>query len=170
MLLGARYPTIVKSTVSRRPNRPPESGCGRPRLGFAVKRRVTLGCHSSYKSAFAPVSLFFFLTASRERRQKKKIELVGYWPTFSFVLSRIFPPRSQSKVSRPPKGCSEYYILDSVNGYDPSAGSPTETLLRLLLPLKDQVRASFSPAVDSLSLRELPPESRKPDGPVRRPH
>jgi len=31
--------------------------------------------------------------------------------------------------------------------YDPSAGSPTETLLRLLLPLKDQVRPSFSLAV-----------------------
>ena len=26
---------------------------------------------------------------------------------------------------------------------DPSAGSPTETLLRLLLPLNDQVRAAF---------------------------
>lgn len=33
------------------------------------------------------------------------------------------------------------------NVYDPSAGSPTETLLRLLLPLKDQVRPSFSLAV-----------------------
>ena len=31
--------------------------------------------------------------------------------------------------------------------YDPSAGSPTETLLRLLLPLKDQVRPSFSSTV-----------------------
>ena len=28
-------------------------------------------------------------------------------------------------------------------GNDPSAGSPTETLLRLLLPLNDQVWASF---------------------------
>ena len=28
-------------------------------------------------------------------------------------------------------------------GNDPSAGSPTETLLRLLLPLNDQVRPSF---------------------------
>ena len=27
-------------------------------------------------------------------------------------------------------------------GNDPSAGSPTETLLRLLLPLNDQVRSS----------------------------
>ena len=31
------------------------------------------------------------------------------------------------------------------NSNDPSAGSPTETLLRLLLPLNDQVRASSRP-------------------------
>ena len=35
--------------------------------------------------------------------------------------------------------CSFFAIL----GYDPSAGSPTETLLRLLLPLSAPVRASF---------------------------
>jgi len=29
-------------------------------------------------------------------------------------------------------------------GNDPSAGSPTETLLRLLLPLSDRVRINFS--------------------------
>ena len=33
----------------------------------------------------------------------------------------------------------------SSTGNDPSAGSPTETLLRLLLPLNDQVRASSRP-------------------------
>jgi hypothetical protein len=30
-------------------------------------------------------------------------------------------------------------------GNDPSAGSPTETLLRLLLPLNDQVWTTFQP-------------------------
>ena len=30
-------------------------------------------------------------------------------------------------------------INELMNGNDPSAGSPTETLLRLLLPLNDQV-------------------------------
>jgi hypothetical protein len=43
---------------------------------------------------------------------------------------------------------------------DPSAGSPTETLLRLLLPLDDQVRAIFrtrGAVAGSL-------------GPVQRPH
>ena len=32
--------------------------------------------------------------------------------------------------------------LEHVN--DPSAGSPTETLLRLLLPLNNQVRSTFA--------------------------
>jgi hypothetical protein len=30
-------------------------------------------------------------------------------------------------------------VLDFISVNDPSAGSPTETLLRLLLPLNDQV-------------------------------
>lgn len=47
------------------------------------------------------------------------------------------------------------------DGNDPSAGSPTETLLRLLLPLNDQVWSSFRHAGATLEpLRE----------PVRRPH
>ena len=46
-------------------------------------------------------------------------------------------------------------------GNDPSAGSPTETLLRLLLPLNDQVWTSF----------RQPGATREPPGaPVRRPH
>ena len=50
------------------------------------------------------------------------------------LAPREFPPREDTQ---------RYSI-----GYDPSAGSPTETLLRLLLPLKDQVRTSFSLAVN----------------------
>ena len=34
---------------------------------------------------------------------------------------------------------------------DPSAGSPTETLLRLLLPLNDQVRLSFQHAAATVA-------------------
>jgi len=45
-------------------------------------------------------------------------------------------------------------------GNDPSAGSPTETLLRLLLPLNDRVWPTFRPWV---VVADLP-------GPVRRPH
>lgn len=44
---------------------------------------------------------------------------------------------------------------------DPSAGSPTETLLRLLLPLNDQVRASSRPTA--------PPVKGGPR-PIRGPH
>lgn len=45
---------------------------------------------------------------------------------------------------------------------DPSAGSPTETLLRLLLPLDDQVRFSF---------RATGAEAETPaEGTIRRPH
>lgn len=43
---------------------------------------------------------------------------------------------------------------------DPSAGSPTETLLRLLLPLNDRVWIAFRPWV---VVADLP-------GPVRKPH
>ena len=43
---------------------------------------------------------------------------------------------------------------------DPSAGSPTETLLRLLLPLNDRVWTTFRPWV---AVARLP-------GPVRKPH
>jgi hypothetical protein len=45
-------------------------------------------------------------------------------------------------------------------GNDPSAGSPTETLLRLLLPLNDSVWATFQLEVVVANLLE----------PVRRPH
>jgi hypothetical protein len=49
---------------------------------------------------------------------------------------------------------------DPVLGNDPSAGSPTETLLRLLLPLNDQVCTTFRLWVVVADLPE----------PVRRPH
>ena len=40
-------------------------------------------------------------------------------------------------------------VLDSAN--DPSAGSPTETLLRLLLPLSDKVHQTFHGNVQELN-------------------
>lgn len=49
-------------------------------------------------------------------------------------------------------------VLQLIN--DPSAGSPTETLLRLLLPLNDRVWITFRPWV---VVADLP-------GPVRKPH
>lgn len=52
------------------------------------------------------------------------------------------------KMRRPSFGVFVFpviFFLVASTGNDPSAGSPTETLLRLLLPLNDQVRASSRP-------------------------
>jgi hypothetical protein len=51
------------------------------------------------------------------------------------------PPKQHSIVN---KGW-EIYPEGHELGNDPSAGSPTETLLRLLLPLNDQVWTTFRP-------------------------
>ena len=47
------------------------------------------------------------------------------------------PPRSDTSSRR--LRINEYTRCGKKIGDDPSAGSPTETLLRLLLPLNDQV-------------------------------
>ena len=49
------------------------------------------------------------------------------------------PPKQRYKFT---KGC------EINSGNDPSAGSPTETLLRLLLPLNDRVRITFRSRVE----------------------
>ena len=46
------------------------------------------------------------------------------------------------------------FELDSAN--DPSTGSPTETLLRLLLPLSDKVHETFQRSVQKLSTASVP--------------
>lgn len=73
------------------------------------------------------------------------------------------PPRRQTPAehikTHPQKNHSFQSSATIVN--DPSAGSPTETLLRLLLPLNDQVWSSFRYAG----------ATREPlRAPVRRPH
>ena len=50
---------------------------------------------------------------------------------------------------------------ETLNVNDPSAGSPTETLLRLLLPLDSQVRSSSRPAHGG---------PKAPAGPIQGPH
>ena len=47
--------------------------------------------------------------------------------------------RARSLARRPTRGGSLARGVEGFRGNDPSAGSPTETLLRLLLPLNDQV-------------------------------
>ncbi|KAK9080926.1 hypothetical protein Syun_031892 [Stephania yunnanensis] len=53
----------------------------------------------------------------------------------------------------------------SINN-DPSAGSPTETLLRLLLPLNDKVRGLL--ATSSAANRRASPRSEHFTGPFNR--
>ena len=52
-------------------------------------------------------------------------------------------------------------VSGETNVNDPSAGSPTETLLRLLLPLDSQVRSSSRPAHGG---------PKAPAGPIQGPH
>ena len=56
-------------------------------------------------------------------------------------LSRAGPALYPLAFQFPSAGTQIQALSD---GNDPSAGSPTETLLRLLLPLNDQVRPSFA--------------------------
>ena len=41
--------------------------------------------------------------------------------------------------------------IGNIRANDPSAGSPTETLLRLLLPLSDKVHSTFRSNVQELN-------------------
>ena len=88
-------------------------------------------------------------------------------PAIRSVVARVTGFSFVSFIHTHTRSTSElvYTTYEMKNGYDPSAGSPTETLLRLLLPLKDQVRPSFSPAVNRNDARELPPEHQTPTGP-----
>jgi hypothetical protein len=58
---------------------------------------------------------------------------------FEMSYRRANPPRKHTV--RKDKGCTVRGCLDLLKVFDndPSAGSPTETLLRLLLPLNDRV-------------------------------
>jgi hypothetical protein len=57
---------------------------------------------------------------------------------FGVGLSKEINPDIAHKVDMDLKKCHKTLIMN-----DPSAGSPTETLLRLLLPLNDQVWMTF---------------------------
>ena len=51
---------------------------------------------------------------------------------------------SNEKVTLQAWYCLQWVVFIMLtNGNDPSIGSPTETLLRLLLPLNDQVWSTF---------------------------
>ena len=126
------------------------------------------------------------IAGRRELHRRRKIMYISL--SFSthiqravfFSLARQTPEYRGPQRTSPPsvRDFSVFYTITShtrvyeikaKNGYDPSAGSPTETLLRLLLPLKDQVRTFFSPDVNrNLASPERP--AMNPDGPVQSPH
>ena len=64
--------------------------------------------------------------------QSSKRTFTTAWRCHMFV-KRLNIRSSQSKL------CSLRQLKDLNRANDPSAGSPTETLLRLLLPLSDKV-------------------------------
>ena len=61
---------------------------------------------------------------------------------FSFI-SRDRQHKFQTKTNSQRVGWLLNHIQNVIFFNDPSAGSPTETLLRLLLPLNDQVCPTF---------------------------
>lgn len=59
----------------------------------------------------------------------------------------------------PPAWYSSQWCCQKTNGNDPSAGSPTETLLRLLLPLNAQVWESSKATVEIKNLERPRPNT-----------
>lgn len=90
------------------------------------------------------IHLFFALRPLRECCKNKEFDTPG---------DARAPPKQQVVSSH------RVWELNKLDN-DPSAGSPTETLLRLLLPLNDRVWKAFRPWV---VVAHLP-------GPVRMPH
>ena len=74
---------------------------------------------------------------------------------FGVDVSKEINPDIAHKVDMDLKKCHKTLIMN-----DPSAGSPTETLLRLLLPLNDQVWITFQSLAAVASCQS----------PIRKPH
>ncbi len=66
--------------------------------------------------------------------RKKHIGVAQVGPTSHLKLVVV-----KLLLVTPPAWYDSQWCCQKTNGNDPSAGSPTETLLRLLLPLNDQV-------------------------------
>src|SRR3954452_4787406 len=123
-------------------------------------------CNSHYVSHFAA----FFIDARTKRSVVESFDLLYKLlreanDDEEYRSSDGLPPtggrRGPGRATRRSNGevGSQWLgVLQLCN--DPSAGSPTETLLRLLLPLNDRVWIAFRPWV---VVADLP-------GPVRKPH
>jgi hypothetical protein len=96
------------------------------------------------------VVVFFFLIKKKEEARKEKEKKTTTISQFFFLVGGFYPPQQKKKKEKevsfpllfsflPPTVHMVCVIIG--NGFidDPSAGSPTDTLLRLLLPLNDQV-------------------------------
>ena len=73
---------------------------------------------------------------------------------FGADLSKEIKPDIAHKVDMDLKKCHKTLIMN-----DPSAGSPTETLLRLLLPLSNQVWTTFQYTNTTRELHQRPVRS-----------
>ena len=67
--------------------------------------------------------------ARQQERSRKTVQL--------HPVTLEFPSKDISPHPEPHKRNAQWFVWMRAN--DPSAGSPTETLLRLLLPLSDKV-------------------------------
>jgi hypothetical protein len=80
------------------------------------------------------VSKWFLSTQTKAQSEQKELATKTALPSRS--LERILV---KAKNPKPLKGKRFTVVYTWIRDNDPSAGSPTETLLRLLLPLNDQV-------------------------------
>ena len=112
-----------------------------------------MGTKRSIVERLVPLIFFFFLLIEQKRGQGWAKKRGKTWkPTQGQRLG-------QTRV---------YVFCLDVCVNDPSAGSPTETLLRLLLPLNDQVWTSFRRVMASPpghgDHRESPVQDRQSEG------
>ena len=108
-------------------------------------------CRSHYVSHFAAFfivarakisvveSCLGFSAAARAPTPRRLLQRCTVWMGCVGRLVR----RGGRGARRPPPPLVLFSDVGRMCGIDPSAGSPTETLLRLLLPLNDKVQASF---------------------------
>ena len=115
----------------------------------------------------APTSLDFYTVKTEPtsvlHRQRNRTEVFKAWTerfwcsTKQVVAPRFWHIVFKEKLNFPrwriEKHFKDQFITERVN--DPSAGSPTETLLRLLLPLSDKVHKTFQNAPQETAARSV---------------
>ena len=146
---------------------------GRTTLNRAVLLRQTIGTRgrnllSRHSLLSALLSLHHLRSAGRRLLCLLQSRLAHIVRRHLKIL-RFSSSGKSIEMSRGPRidrGLFASLIIIRCFVYDPSAGSPTETLLRLLLPLKDQVRPSFSLAVGRhRARRDCSPHDGTPTSP-----